>query len=399
MAAKKRKNASKAVKPSKENNESNQAATKKKQDKAIQRQELDQQIEKGKHFVPTPLLLTILACSGFLAVLSYRDMFGTGKVIFGEPDAAMLQYTLSTQWFDDSNGWKSSAGGFSAVHKISTDANDMGGFFIRKMAGAAGLGYHLQKLMPVLFQKNDVHWGKRHYVPVMASSVIGNLCLAGYFLASMEDFKSTGADVMGFRVAVVLLVEALVMLVYLLLNLTKKVTLIPRALPGGKRPRSIVSKILARTLCLVTGIMTLIAARDFFFPGMELPFPPADDIYLEWTGAFIHSPPPNSVEEEEHGLEAALHVGDKFVARLMALYILIVSVQKFISGFVVRVGVDNGGEKKSKMFWQSQAIFDGLILFTIRVFASPALTASLDFRWHAMALGYETFLLGIYGYM
>jgi len=148
----------------------------------------------------------------------------------------------------------------------------------------------------------------------------------------------------------------------------------------------------------VTGVITFIAARDFFFPGQELPFPPYDDIYLKWTGAFIHSPPPNIVEEEAHGLEAPLHVGEKFMARLMALYILVISFQKFVCAFLIRVGKDNSGEKKCKVFWQCQAVTNALLLFTMRVFASAALSASLDLRWHVMSLGYETFLLGLYAF-
>ena len=54
--------------------------------KAEQRKKLDENVARAKieaakemHFVPTFLLTTVLACSGALAVMSYRDMFGTGK--------------------------------------------------------------------------------------------------------------------------------------------------------------------------------------------------------------------------------------------------------------------------------------------------------------------------------
>ena len=98
-------------------------------------------------------------------------------------------------------------------------------------------------------------------------------------------------------------------------------------------------------------------------------------------------------------MEAELHVGAKFVSRLLALYLLIVGFQKFASSFLVRVGKDNSGEKKCKMFWQTQVLGNALMLFTIRVFAAAAKSASLDFRWHVMSLGYETFVLGIYAFM
>eukprot|EP00558_Chaetoceros_sp_UNC1202_P003249 CAMPEP_0197243836 /NCGR_PEP_ID=MMETSP1429-20130617/9142_1 /TAXON_ID=49237 /ORGANISM="Chaetoceros sp., Strain UNC1202" /LENGTH=332 /DNA_ID=CAMNT_0042704105 /DNA_START=24 /DNA_END=1022 /DNA_ORIENTATION=+ len=332
--------------------------------------------------------------------MSYRDMFGTGKIIFGSRDEAMLQFTGSMKWFEDGKGWKSTQGGFSAVKQITTDENDMGAFFVRKMAGAAALTFHLQKLIPVVFQRSDVHWGCGHFKPVLMTSILGNLALAGFYVSHLEDFKISGAEEMGFGIAAALIVEAVVLMGFVLTTtLDKSPTIKATKLPDGKGPNSIVSKILSRTFCCVTGVIALIAARDFFFTGHELPFPPYDDIYLEWTGAFIHSPPSNSVEAEEHGMEAPLHIGNKFASRLLALYLLIVSFQKFTSAFLVRVGKDNSGEKKCKMFWQTQALGNAFLLFTMRVFTAAAMSASLDFRWHVMSLGYETFVLAIYAFM
>jgi len=395
MAAKKRKNATKSA--SKANVKKTDEA------KIQQKQELDKNVSDAKisaakemHFVPTALLLTVLICSGVLAIMAYRDTFGTGRVIFGDSDAAMLQFTGSTKWYENNIGWKSTAGGFSAVEKITTDENNMGGFFVRKMAGAAALGYHMQKIIPLLFQRADTHWGRGHFQPMLLTSVLGNLAIAYFYVSHFEDFKSSGANDMGVRIVSILIVEAVVIMAFIIASLLRsRPTLKAKSFPAGKGPKSIVSKIITRTFCLVTGVITFIAVRDFFFPGQELPFPPYDDIYLEWTGAFIHSPPPNTVEEAEHGLEAPLHIGDKFMSRLMALFFLVNSFQKFVSAFLIRVGKDNSGEKKCKVFWQCQAVTDGLLLFTMRVFASAALSASLDFRWHAMCLGYETFLLGL----
>jgi hypothetical protein len=381
--------------------------------KALQKKQLDENISKAKievakelHFVPYVLLSVVLVCSGALAILSYRDMFGTGKVIFGEHDKALLQFTGSTKWFDDSKGWKSTAGGFSAVKKFTTDENDMGGFFVRKMAGAAGLGFHLQKLVPLLFQRSDTHWGRGHFHPMLVTSALGDLAIAGYYMSHVQQLKSGDAHFMGYAIAIVFIFEAVIMLSCVLLSsCIQKVTSttsIPgfkvKSFPPGKGPKSVVCKIVTRTFCIVTAAMALIAGRDFFFPGRELPFPPYDDIYLEWTGAFIHSPPPNTVEEQEYGMEAPLHIGDKFVSRLMALYILVTCFQKFVSGFIIRLGPGNDGDKKCKIFWQSQAIGDALLLFTMRVFAQAALSASLDLRWHVMSLGYETFILGLYAF-
>ncbi len=374
--------------------------------KAKQRKQLDENVAASKkivakeiHFVPTFLLFTILVCSGSLVVMSYRDMFGTGKVIFGEHDAAMLTFTGSTKWFDDSRGWKSTAGGFSSVQQVTTDENDMGGYFVKKMAGAAALSYHLQKFIPIVFQSSGYHWGYGHFNPLLFSSVLGNFAVAAFYVMQFDALKTADAEKMGLVIAIILVAEAIIILAFLLAAMFKsKPSFKAQNLPNGKGPNSIVSKILARTFCIVSGIIAVIASRDFFFPGREMPFPPYDDIYLEWTGAFIHSPPANSVEEQEHGLEAPLHIGDKFISRLMALYLLVLCFQKFVSGFLIRVGKDNSGEKKCKTFWRVQCISNVLLLFTVRVFAPAALSASLDFRWHTMSLGYETFMLGLQAY-
>lgn len=405
MPAKKRKTTKKDV--SSANDDKNDS-------KALQKKQLDENVSSAKievakelHFVPHMLLFVVLVCSGTMAIMSYRDMFGTGKVIFGEHDEALLKFTGSTKWFDDSRGWKSTAGGFSAVKKVTTDENDMGGFFVRKMAGAAGLGFHLQKLVPLLFQRSDTHWGRGHFRPMLLTSALGDLAIAGFYMSHVQELKSAGAHFMGYAISTTLIFEAAIMLSFVVWSLfsgkAKATTSRTddnkvKSFPPGKGPKSVVSKIISRTFCIVTGAITLIAGRDFFFPGKELPFPPYDDIYLEWTGAFIHSPPPNTYEEQQYGMEAPLHIGDKFVSRLMALYILVTSFQKFVSAFIIRLGPRNDGDKKCKIFWQSQALGDALLLFTLRVFAQAALSASLDFRWHVMSLGYETFILGLYGF-
>ena len=402
MAIKKRKNEGKnsTAAAGATNNDESKAKTQ-------QRKELDEKLSTNKvnaakelHFVPLFLQFTILVCSGALAILSYRDMFGTGKVIFGESDHAMLEFTRSMKWFEDAKGWKSTQGGFSAVQQVTTDENDMGGFFVRKIAGAAGLSFHLQKLMPIVFQSNNVHWGVGHLTPVLASSVFGNLAIATYYMSHIEDLKNVQASSLGFAIVAALVIESIIILGFLLsLILKKQVKLKEKKLPNGKTPKSMVSNIVTRTICIISGQIALIAGRDFFFPGQELHYPPYDGIYLEWTGAFIHSPPVGTVEGEENGLEAPLHIGDKFISRLGALYLLILCFQKFVAAVVIRMGKDNSGTTKSKLFWRVQAISDGMLLFVFRVFGPAAKTASLDLRWHIMSLGYELFILGLYGYM
>jgi hypothetical protein len=407
MAARKRKsnmnsNGSTATATMTDNTTKPKTSTKQQQKKELDEKLNQAKIEsfRGAHFVPMLLLFTVLVCSGFLGILSYRDTFGTGKVIFGDSDEAMLKFTSSTKWFDDSKGWKSSQGGFSAVQQFTSDENDMGGFFVRKIAGAAGLSFHLQKLIPLLFQSSNVHWGMGHFTPMLCSSVLGNFALAGYYMEHIDDFKNSDASMMAFAIVSALVFEAIIIIAFLISLITKQKTMKKKVVVNahGKSPKAMVSNIVTRTVCIVSGLITLIAGRDFFFPGTELPFPPFDDIYLEWTGAFIHSPPPNSIEEEEHGLEAPIFIGDKFISRLGALYLLIICFQKFVSVLLVRIGKDDSGTTKCRLFWQAQAVSDGLILFTIRVFASAAKTASFDIKWHVMSLGYELFILGIYGF-
>jgi hypothetical protein len=43
----------------------------------------------AEHLPPIGLVFTVIACSGFLLVFSFRDMFATGKVIGGAMDGAM----------------------------------------------------------------------------------------------------------------------------------------------------------------------------------------------------------------------------------------------------------------------------------------------------------------------
>lgn len=357
------------------------------------------QYAKNMHLIPLPLQCTVLLCSGFLFLLAYRDLFATGKVMFGDMDLAMLHYTRSITWYDDSNGWKSSMGGLSAVRGVSTDENDMGGFFVRKMTGAVGLAYALQKLVPVLVQDSKTDWKRGHYTPLLLSCAVGNGVLAGYYVSHWDDLVGAGAEQMALAIVISLVVEMAVFGGYCLrVSLQKTPIVMAKSYPVGKGPASTVHRIVARTVAIVTGFVLLIASRDFFFTGYVLPFPPGDEMYLEWTGAFFHSPPNGSHEAMEYGMEAPLHSGDKFLARLMALYFLVIGVQKVFSSFGVRLGKDRSGEIVCRTFWKSQTIGNIFVLLTLRLFAEPSTSASLDLRWHLMCIGYETFILGLYAY-
>ena len=44
----------------------------------------------AKNLPPIGLVFTVIACSGFLFVFSFRDVFATGRVIGGSSDEALL---------------------------------------------------------------------------------------------------------------------------------------------------------------------------------------------------------------------------------------------------------------------------------------------------------------------
>jgi hypothetical protein len=269
----------------------------------------------------------------------------------------------------------------------------MGGLFIRKVGGAAGVALQAQKLIPLLAHPAGARWKMGHFRPFLWTAFVSNLILAGFYASCMSDLTAAGADKLPKLFMAVFAVEAVVIFFYLVSSRkVKRGTAI--ALKDGKTPSSIVSRIVARTVILVTGTTALLAGRDLFFPGQILDFIPRDDIYLEWTGAFIHSPPKGSPEAEEYGLSAPLYSGDRFSSQLMATNLLILVLYKFVSAFLIRYGIDGGGLPKARMIWKAQALGGALILLMLRLFTSSASSASVDMRWHVMALAYEAFILG-----
>ena len=379
-------------------------------------------MKQGYSLVPMGLILTVFLCSGPLWLSSFRDFTATGKVLF-DSDLAMLQFTKSREWFDDSNGWKSTQGGFSAVQSISTDANNMGGFFVRKVAGSASLTFYTQKLVPILFfsshnhqqRKDSYSWKAGHFVPLLVSSIVGNIAICIFYFSYLQHLQSFDANAHLHACGIILLLslETLVIISYLIplllafrrkrglkLKPNDKIQNNETSLTSHKSHREIVSKIMMRTILIVSSLITVIAGRDLLFPGQEIDIIPRDDIYLEWTNAFFHSPPPFTQEGDEYGLEAPLYIGDRFISQLGALYLLLNCILfKFPTAVILRVGKDRSGETKCRMFWKVQAIGNAMLTFTLRIFANASVSASLDLRWHLMCLGYETFMLFLYGYV
>lgn len=292
----------------------------------------------------------------------------------------------------------------SAIQPVTTDANNMGGLFVRKVGGAACLAFQLQKLIPFLFHPLNARWARGHFRPLLATSVVANLCLAAFYAFCVADFLETaGADGMPKLFAAVLLLEAVVMAVYLVKSGGSDNGPHQRgpavAMVDGKTPNSVVSRIVARTTVVCSGAVALIAGRDFFFPGTILSFVPRDDIYLEWTGAFIHSPPDGSPEAWEHGIGMGLHLGDRFLSQLLALNLLILCLYKAVAAFGIPYGNDGGGLVQARMIWKAQTVGNVVVFYVFRLFAPAAKSASLDLRWHLMMLAYDTFILGLYGFM
>lgn len=378
--------------------------------KEKQKDELDKNVAEkirkdlvADHLPPMPLVLTILLCSGFMWVYGFRDMMATGRPIGGSMDEAYLAFTKSTHWFDDSKGWKSTGGGLSAVKSATTDANKMGDFFVRKLAGAGAMGVQTQKLLPFLFHPADARWGLGHYVPVLTGAVLGNAAIAAFYFFYLEDFEAAGAGDLPTLFVAVSLLEAVVMAYYALtaaLRPRRTTTTAERGRGGStkKSPHAVTSRIVMRTVSIVSGLTTLVAGRDLLFPGRILWFVPSDDIYLEWTGAFVHSPPDGSPEQRDHGMESPLFAADKIVSQSAALYLLINCLHKYGTAFFVRYGHHGSGTTKCRIVWKGQVLAGCLVMIVFRVFSGAAKSASLDVRWHLMCISYETFILGLYAF-
>jgi len=219
-----------------------------------------------------------------------------------------------------------------------------------------------------------------------------------FYAMYLPDLAAAGADGLANTFMAVLCIESMVILSYLYSS--RKVTGGPAvAMTDGKNPSSLPSRIVCRTVLVCTGAVSLIAGRDLFFPGKIISFVPRDDIYLEWTNAFFHSPPEGTMESEENGMMTELFVGDKFLSQFMALNLLLLSLFKLVSGFAIRYGSDGSGLVKARMMWRTLFFGNFMVVIMIRLFASAAVSASLDLRWHIMTLGYETLIFGAYSFL
>ena len=274
----------------------------------------------------------------------------------------------------------------------------MGGFFVRKMAGAAALAVHTQKLMPLLFHPLDARWKMGHFRPMLWTATLSNMMLAAFYGYYLNDLEAAGADGLPKLFIGILTLEAIIILGYLIASRSSTIRGPAVAMEQGKTPKSPPSKIVSRTVAIVSTAMALIAGRDLLFPGEIMDFIPRDDIYLEWTNAFFHSAPDGTPEASEYGITSALYVGDKFVSQFMALNVLILAIYKFLTAVGISYGSDGSGMPKARMIWKAQFIGDGLMLLLFRLFSQAALSASLDLRWHLMCVAYETFILGLYGF-
>ena len=299
------------------------------------------------------------------------------------------------------NGWKSTQGGFSAIQQISTDANNMGGFFVRKVAGGAGCAVQLHKIIPLVFvQEPNAQWLLGHYQNILLPAILGNVAIALFYGSYLDDLSSARAHVIPLMIILALFIESVVMLAYYIMILTsRKVRLPAIAMPAGKTPNSFVSNIATRTTCIVTTLIAILATRDLVFSGAIIEYVPRDDIYLEWTNALLHSPPNNTPESIDHRMESPLYVGDKFISQLGALYILILCMYKYISTVAIRYGNDGSGSIKARMIWKVSFIADAALLLCYRLFAHAAKTASYDTRYHLVILSYEAIIFGmLYSY-
>lgn len=96
---------------------------------------------------------------------------------------------------------------------------------------------------------------------------------------------------------------------------------------------------------------------------------------------------------EPFGLDAPLFSGYKFISQLLAAHLLVLCLGKFISCTAVRLG--NGRQRGAVQATNA----NGFLLMVFRLFTPAATSASLDLRFALMALAYEAFILGLYGFL
>lgn len=283
------------------------------------------------------------------------------------------------------------------------------------------MAFQFSKIWPVVFQSFPYYqsgkkgmvgpsWSGGHYDPLLICGMVGDLALAAFYLVKLNEIKTAGAQGLGMAYVLAAVLEALVFGLYIVSRRMGGTKVVKQSTSEETKsedplddPNTLPSRIVARTVMIVSTLMSIIAVRDLAFPGTILSFIPRDDIYLEWTGAFLHSPPPDTVESDEHGLEAPLYAGDKFVSQLMGLYLVLCCMMKFASviGWTkgsrsMGVGVENAdrwGIVASRLIWKTMALGDLFILTLLRMFTPAAQTASLDLRWHLMMVAYEMFIL------
>ena len=280
----------------------------------------------------------------------------------------------------------------------------MGGFFVRKAAGAAALGWHIIKLWPLLVHTTGVEWQKGHYRPWLIAAIVGNLSIAAFWLSYLPEWKEEATPN---RVSMVdwaymnLAVLGLETLTFCFFLSTTKIIKdgTAGAFSEGQSPRSMPSNIVTRTVVLVSGAMMIMGLRDLCAPGTILDFWPRDDVYLEWTNALRHSPPEGPPEWESGAINAPLFIGDKFISQLMAVHLVATSTAKLFSVLYIRLGADaTRGKYQTKVLWQGTCLANAALMVVLRLFTPAAASASWDLRYHLMALGYETFMLGLYGF-
>lgn len=274
----------------------------------------------------------------------------------------------------------------------------MGGFFIRKLGGAAGISVQLQKLIPFLVHPKDSQWIMGHFRPLLWTALVSNLFIVGFYASYLDILKLAGAHQLPLTIMSVLCFESICIFLSLV-TAPKAKRGVAVALTIGKTPSSSPSNIVRNTCLIVTTFFSIIAARDLFLPGYIIELIPRDDIYLEWTNALLHSPPEGSPEAVDQGLTAPLYIGDKFISQLTALLILINCLYKYVSTLFIRYGSDGSGMIKARMIWRAQTIGCILISLVYRIFTSAAASAHLDMRWHIMLLVYETIILITYSYL
>ena len=104
----------------------------------------------------------------------------------------------------------------------------------------------------------------------------------------------------------------------------------------------------------------------------------------------------SNVPRSFHGSQSLAAIDFK-ISQCLAAHVLVLCLAKYVST-TIRLGHDGRGLQQAKLFWQGACVANCALVFVLRLFTPAAASASWDLRYPLMAVAYETFMLGLYGF-